>query len=281
MKSPLRFAVTTDMSEFSKRSFGPAVSLARKFAADLHLVHQDRLTTLAAPEQIADYFVDVERQLEKLASSGDLEGSGVTPRLIRESHILALADALADYDLVITATHGRTGLQHLLLGSFAEKLVRVSSSPVLVTRGEGGAFEPKRILVAHDFTKSTMTSVEVAYDWAQRFSAEIKFLTVVPELDSAVEARGGWAGYHDIVRRNALAKLEEIAGEERWQELLVEVDVAVGSPISCIVNEARDFDLVVVGRHGHLYREKLFLGNVAERVLRGVSCSVLVVEHHE
>jgi nucleotide-binding universal stress UspA family protein len=41
-----------------------------------------------------------------------------------------------DYDLVIVATHGRRGLSHLLLGSVAEKVVRGSSVPVLVLRGE-------------------------------------------------------------------------------------------------------------------------------------------------
>jgi len=37
-------------------------------------------------------------------------------------------------DLIITATHGRTGIKHLLLGSTAEKIVRLAPCPVLVVR---------------------------------------------------------------------------------------------------------------------------------------------------
>ena len=196
---------------------------------------------------------------------------------------MTLREALADYDLVITATHGRTGFQHMVLGSFAEKLVRVSASPVLVTRSEGGTFEPRRILVAHDFSKSTTTNVDVAFEWARKFSAEIKFLTVVDTQQGTtgfqVEFLKNWGEYYDLVRQDALGKLKRIAGEERWQDLLVEIDVTDGAPAQRIVEESKNFDLVVVGRHGHLYLERLFLGSVAEKVLRNVECSVLVVEH--
>jgi len=44
-------------------------------------------------------------------------------------------------DLIVMGTHGRTGLQHVLLGSVAEKVVRLASCPVLTVRYKGGARE--------------------------------------------------------------------------------------------------------------------------------------------
>jgi nucleotide-binding universal stress UspA family protein len=42
-----------------------------------------------------------------------------------------------DIDLIVMGTHGRTGLTHALMGSVAEKVVRLAPCPVLVTRGTG------------------------------------------------------------------------------------------------------------------------------------------------
>lgn len=46
-----------------------------------------------------------------------------------------------NFDLIVMATHGRTGLQHVLLGSVAEKVVRLASCPVLTIRYKGTAHE--------------------------------------------------------------------------------------------------------------------------------------------
>ena len=256
MERSLRLAVTTDLSDFSVRAFGPSASLARSFEADLYLVHQGLFTLLSRPKKTNEYFSELEKHLAQLAKSPEFEGLSVTPQLVRGGNVATLKEALDDYDLVVTATHGRTGFKHMVLGSFAEKVVRVSASPVLVSRSEGGKFEPRRILVAHDFSKPTTTSVEVAYEWAKKFSAEVKFLTVVDTQEGVTgfqaEFLRNWGEYYDLVRQDALRKLKEIAGEERWQDLLVEIDVAEGDPAQRILEESKNFDLVVVGRHGHL-----------------------------
>lgn len=271
------------MSEFSGRAFGPSASLAKSFEAELYLVHQGLLTLFSRPKETDEYFSDLEKHLVQLAKSPEFEGLSVTPHLVRGGNVVTLREALDDYDLVVAATHGRTGLKRMVLGSFAEKLVRVSGSPILVSRSNGGTFEPRRILVAHDFSKPTTTSVELAYEWAKKFSAEVKILTVVDTQQGVTgfqaEFLRSWGEYYDLVRQDALGKLQKIADEERWQDLLLEIDVADGDPAQRILEESKNFDLVVVGRHGHLYMERLFLGHVAEKVVRSVECSVLVVEH--
>ena len=280
----MRIAVTTDFSDLSTHAFRPSASLARAFEADLCLVHQRRPSLLAPPERVEDYKDELESRLEDLARNAPaFAGVSVKPVFLRGESVTALAEGLGDFDLVVMATHGRTGLRHLLLGSFAERLIRVSPRHVLVSRIEDADFQPKKILVAHDFTKAKTGTTDVALDWAQKFSAEVKLLSVVDTKpaapDASAEFRRGSDALYDGVRQDARRQLQEIAGEERWGDLSLEIVVTDGDPVEKILEHSTGCDLVVVGRHGRASLERLFLGTVAEQVIRSAPCSVLVVEH--
>lgn len=75
-------------------------------------------------------------------------------------------------DLVITGTHGRTGLKHFFLGSTAEKIVRGSLSPVLVVRGNP-SWPPKKILVPVDFTEYTSEALLIAEEFKKAINADL------------------------------------------------------------------------------------------------------------
>ena len=64
-------------------------------------------------------------------------GLPVQSLLVQGVHWQAIVDQVkaAQADLIVMSTHGRTGFQHFLLGSVAEKVVRLAPCPVLVTRG--------------------------------------------------------------------------------------------------------------------------------------------------
>lgn len=66
-------------------------------------------------------------------------------------------------------------------------------------------------------------------------------------------------------------------------ELNVVPEVAEGTPFEEIVRFARDkdIDLIVMGTHGHTGLAHLFLGSVAEKVVRRAPCPVLTVRHPE
>jgi nucleotide-binding universal stress UspA family protein len=70
--------------------------------------------------------------LERVTAGG-LEGEVVVVRGVPFQEILDTAKK-QQVDLIIMGTHGRTGLQHMLLGSVAEKVVRLAPCPVLVVR---------------------------------------------------------------------------------------------------------------------------------------------------
>ncbi len=140
-----RILVPVDYSDCSRAALRFAVGLAEPFGATLDIVHAwDR------PSYVGDVMVtsadlisgkslfklieqNAERDLDEFLKSVDLPPGSRHGRLIAGDPASALLQEVkqGQYDLVVTGTHGRTGLSHLLLGSVAEKLSRLSPVPVL------------------------------------------------------------------------------------------------------------------------------------------------------
>ncbi len=135
----------TDFSEGSDFAFQPALSLARKFESKLIIVH-----IINEPVDLRGFYVphisfdkleeEIEQGAEKLmekfcrthmADYTQFE-SFVLPGIPYDEIIKKAIDLNAD--LIVMGTHGRTGLDHVLFGSTAEKVVRKSPVPVMTIR---------------------------------------------------------------------------------------------------------------------------------------------------
>jgi nucleotide-binding universal stress UspA family protein len=140
-----------DFSVPSERAAGYAATLARSLGASVHLVHvlEEPFMTHGpwqfhlpdTPELRDSLYAERRSRLAVVA-----ESMGVTPdRVSTEVRAGRVADgiqaAAADYgcDLIVMATHGRSGLPHLVLGSVAEDVIRHARCPVLAVRESGAA----------------------------------------------------------------------------------------------------------------------------------------------
>lgn len=146
-----RILVPVDYSQCSRTALRFAVELAERFRASLDVVHVwDRpsyvsnvvMTThepIAGKSLIAMIQENAQRDLDDfLSATARPDGVVLSGRLIAGDPASALLAELkqGNHDLVVVGTHGRTGLSHLLLGSVAEKLVRLSTVPVLTVPDE-------------------------------------------------------------------------------------------------------------------------------------------------
>jgi nucleotide-binding universal stress UspA family protein len=98
---------------------------------------------LAAPELLDRLATDAERKIAGWRSDATLwSGRQVHSNILTGGPSEALVHYFRahDYDLVVMASHGRSGLPRLVLGSVAERVMRDAGCPVLVVRG--GAPEP-------------------------------------------------------------------------------------------------------------------------------------------
>jgi universal stress protein A len=140
-----KILVPSDFSQFTGEIVGCAVEIAKKFGGELHLLHViPSMTYLTQYESFlaADTVVsmeksiqqEVERDLEKLAAR--IEGVPVIKALRNGAPFLEIVDYVSrnTIDLVVMGTHGRGGLEHILIGSVAEKVIRKSPCPVLTIR---------------------------------------------------------------------------------------------------------------------------------------------------
>jgi universal stress protein A len=133
-----RLLVPTDFSVCSMRALRYAEELARRFGAEVALVHVDE--SLVARSELSGLREAVaEEELERLVAL--LQARGVPARAVVRSGGAAeeITAETERADLVVMGTHGRTGLAHVLMGSVAERVVRHASCPVLTVRQRASA----------------------------------------------------------------------------------------------------------------------------------------------
>jgi nucleotide-binding universal stress UspA family protein len=133
--------VPLDFSETSLKALQYAVPFAKQFGAKLTLVHVVEplafTPELAVPAPLGgEHLAAVQAQLAEIRTKRIPEDLPVKT-IVRHNFIFdGILEAARETsaDLIITSTHGLTGLRHLLMGSTAENIVRRAPCPVLVVR---------------------------------------------------------------------------------------------------------------------------------------------------
>jgi nucleotide-binding universal stress UspA family protein len=291
----MRVAVTTDFSGRSREAFGIATSLTAKLSAELLLVHHAQPSIFPKSLEVEKFYSSLEAKLSELTTDENrLAGVGAKPMLVRGGNIRSFAEALEreNVDLLVMATHGRTGVKRFLLGSFTERAIRFCHCSVIVChtseQGESSTtkFEPRRMLVAYDFSPQSRVAVNIARRWARSFGAKIRLLHVVDSecgvTGFEVELYKNWHEYHQEKKKDADKILRQMVVEE-WQDTETEIQVNVGHPVLDILSQAEDFaaDLIVMGTHGGSLLERYLLGSVAEKVVRKADRPVFLVRESQ
>jgi nucleotide-binding universal stress UspA family protein len=143
-----RILVPVDFSKPSLQALEYAIAFGEPFAADFLVLFALDPASFTPPVSPFGMEVDTGRVFEELQRSArdqltrleaNLKRRGVSVRTLLQigtpyQAIVAAAKKLR-MDLIIMATHGRTGLSHVLLGSVAEKVVRSATCPVLTVHG--------------------------------------------------------------------------------------------------------------------------------------------------
>jgi nucleotide-binding universal stress UspA family protein len=138
-----RILVPIDYSEPSRAALDYAGRLARGLGASLDVVHVwDKPNFVPEDVMVGDpprplaalVAQNAQQEMDEfIARAGLPEGVECSCHLISGEPASACLERIAAgaYDLVVVGTHGRSGVRHLLLGSIAERLVRLSDVPIL------------------------------------------------------------------------------------------------------------------------------------------------------
>jgi nucleotide-binding universal stress UspA family protein len=141
--------VPMDFSPHSAAALDRAVDFAKVFGARIHLLHSYAVPVrgvmpydFAVPDGVWDGIREAaESKLEEFRQtvvSAGVEATGEVSPVLPSEAILAAADEI-DADLIVMGTRGHTGLKHVLLGSVAERAIRLAPCSVLTVKGEEGS----------------------------------------------------------------------------------------------------------------------------------------------
>ena len=131
--------VPLDFSADAEQALDDAVELAQQFQARLTLLHVIYIP-ITTEVNLSSYFTEMEsgasQRMETYQDRVAEAGPAVVMRIIRGTPFREIVDfaEIQQIDLIVMGTHGRTGMQHLLVGSVAERVVRLAPCPVMVTR---------------------------------------------------------------------------------------------------------------------------------------------------
>ena len=306
----LKILATTDFSDESRSGVRYAVALAEKLGAAVALLHViEPPSRIAGMEAVVLVREDSEAvglprraQLARLAALGRAqlatlakrEGKGdvavtFTVRTGKPFQEITTAAREQMADLIVIATHGYTGVEHVLLGSTTERVVRHAPCSVLTvsTRakpkrtGKTPAFKLKKILVPIDFSNTSKDALPRATLLAAHFGAELVLLHIVEKFPiDYLLGRGLMNETIVPLMKQAEADLEQMAGRlSKSTGLKVSAVVSDGKPFEGICQTAKTLgvDLIVLTTHGYTGLKHVWLGSTAERVVRHAPCPVLTV----
>lgn len=276
----------TDFSPSSNAALPYALAVAHQFDAKLFATHviSPEAYLFASPEtwpalreieeqQRQDFVARLEAQLrgvphQVLSQAGDI--ADVLFRLIHDHQI----------DLLVLGTHGRTGLQKLLLGSVAEKLFRQAHCPVLtvgpeVLPSEKPVAEFNRILFATDFSNESLAAAPYTIALAQEHQSRLTLLHVLEEPQAGTVDFGPDTEF--VIRQ-----LRELVSPEQDLWFEPEYVVEFGQVETQILKaaSAHKADLIVLGVRaltGSVAMATHFGHSKAQLILAHAPCPVLTV----
>jgi nucleotide-binding universal stress UspA family protein len=277
-----RILCPVDLSLHSRYALEHAVVLARWYRSKVvvfhaHDAHEDRG---AALQQIASL-------VEPLRPSGvELDAVAIAGPPVQS--ILEVARSLPA-DVVVMGTHGRGGLDHLVLGSVAEKVLRKASCPVLTVPPRVSA-PPReapvlmnRILCPVDFSAWSMQALRYAQSIAAEADGELLVLHVIEGLHA--ERLTSYpdfnvAKYLDHLEIEAGTRLKKAIpsdanGGHRTKPLIVRGTRAYEDILG--LARERDVHLIVIGVHGRSAMDLALFGSTTHHVIRAAICPVLTL----
>jgi nucleotide-binding universal stress UspA family protein len=289
--------VPLDGTEFAEQALPLAITVAERQRAAIELVHVYEtllpFQTQGAPALDPTLDLDLRRDrqayLQRIAqwlretttapvTALLLEGEEAAP-VIRE-HI-----AQRHADLVVMATHGRSGLSRFWVGTTSLDVMRHSPAPVLLFRPDekGSKTQPTRafgrVLIPLDGAPADEEAIDHAIAVAGDRNVEFLLLQVIVPI--AYYAEPVSAALLEDIELDEVARtyLEEVAGRIRARGLSVTTEVLHHpSPARAVLDVADEHgvDLIAMETHGRTGVAKLLLGSVTDKVVRAAAVPVLV-----
>lgn len=264
----------------------PARALAKATGAELLLC---RVVPERSPRGDDVEIVESQTYLDRVAE--ELRGDQIqvdTVTLTGDVPRALLREASArSVDLIIMATHGRSGLERAIMGSVTERVVADSTVPVMLLRPGGHRLtHVKTLLVPVDGTPGGSVALGVALGLARVIGAKIVLLRVVEPIPAHLYDGIYWSGgayldpaWDEESRQAAQSFVNGMALRLRKAGAAAEGRAIIGDVTTTIVEtaEAVEADVIVMSTHALTGPARAILGSVSDAVVRTARRPVLLI----
>jgi nucleotide-binding universal stress UspA family protein len=232
-------------------------------------------TMLGAAPIIDDLKQAGEELLDRARDTATRVGVEAETRMVENEPARRILELATDEkcSLIVMGTHGRQGLQRLVLGSTTEAVLRESTIPVLTVHAGMRHAET---------SQRCFESIVVGIDESEPSDAAIQIVLELPANERRRVLFCSAADSNDA-REHAQRVLGKAIGLARARDISVSGLVISGTPHEAllIVAQQEGADIIVLGSHGRRGFQRLFLGSVAESIVRTAPLPVLVVRIQE
>ncbi len=288
-----KMLVPLDGSELAEVVLPYAREVARGFDLELLLLHVCEPTTAESRFMCRAYLERVA-EIARQPSDKLVKVRGEVTSGHPAEEILNYAES-AGADLILMATHGRSGLRRWVLGGTADKVLRAANVPVWLVRSgvPEAARERKagrRLLVPLDgsrYAEAVLPHVRALAGQMSVGKTEIMLVRVFEEpFVTADYPRPDWQEHVERMigrfREEAERYIEGVRENLTKEGLDARCEVLMGDPAGQIIDYARQShpELIVMASHGASGLSRWEYGSIADKVLRGVETPVFMVHPH-
>ncbi len=295
-KAPRQVLVTLDGSPSAEQVLPTALELCKQFDARLTLVSilQARSSFQILPatqSQMEAGRLEKETYLEQVVKRIGANSVSVD-YAVGAGPIAETVNTLAhdlEADLIVMSTHGRSGVERWLMGSEANKIIQLSTTPILLMRPrnlkKGPPSRFRRLLVPLDGSSFAERVLPYARLLDPKSEGEILLLTV-PEVPEAI-TYGVMSDAVEGLRVQAVSQaqryLENVAAAMRDEGFSVRAVVTGSRPATTIteISESENIDLILMATHGRGGLDRVFVGSVAQRLAQHAPVPLFLLPIHE
>ena len=270
-----RIAVPTDYSQSASVAMDYAVQMAKKFGAEITLIHvleEGAYAGIFAPSNKTEYVEKERAQLRLQEEAHALESQyGINvSQVIRSGRIydeIIQAAQEANVDLIVMGTHGVAGWAEFFAGSNAFRVVTQSPCPVLTIQGHAKKQGFNNIILPLDRTPETCQKVRYATTLAKKYGSKIHIASLL--LEDSEEIR------YDFAK-----KVKQITDHLEKEGIEHEENVLVGDNLATMTMnyaESKKGDLIVMMTEQEYNLTGFLMGPFAQQIVNHCKLPVLSI----
>ncbi|MCC5940456.1 MAG: universal stress protein [Balneolaceae bacterium] len=283
----MKILVPIDFSDRSKKALEIAAKFAKlfdgmvtPFYSHLPISELDEPYALGMSSKLYQKFDELEETLtnrvREISTSMVDDKHLAEPVVVLGNAAQGIIDASDNFDYVIMSSHGRTGFSRFLLGSVAEKVLRLSHTPVMIVENDSDVGDFENILVTTDFSDNAAEAYPHAIRIAKQTGGTIDLVHIL-SFDQFDEKE------KDLSLRTIREERLKLLKKEYFNEISDRVNqrviISQNTPHEAIFKHVSEnpYNLVVMATVGRTGINYLMMGSTTANVVRHVKSAVLSV----